>query len=72
MINVVGPMKLSSPAADRLGKTMRTRLPSIEAIGQNAPLRLGVAAALAFSGGTMTASGLRRRPHPTCASEPKR
>jgi hypothetical protein len=36
---------------------MRTRLPSIEAIGQNAPLRLGVAAALAFPAGSMTASG---------------
>jgi hypothetical protein len=39
---------------------MRARLPSIEAIGQNAPPRLGVAAALAFPDGTMTASGLRR------------
>jgi hypothetical protein len=58
MINVVGPLKLSSPAADRLGKTMRTRLPSIEAIGQNAPLRLGVAAALPFPDGTMPASGV--------------
>jgi hypothetical protein len=39
---------------------MRARLPSIESIGQDAPLRLGVAAALAFPDGTMTASGLRR------------
>jgi hypothetical protein len=39
---------------------MHTRLPSIEMIGQNAPLRLGVAAALAFPDGSMTASGLRR------------
>jgi hypothetical protein len=37
---------------------MRTRLPSIETIGQNAPLRLGVAAAIAFADGLMTASGL--------------
>jgi hypothetical protein len=37
---------------------MRARLPPIETIGQNAPLRLGVAAALAFPGGTMTASGV--------------
>jgi hypothetical protein len=40
---------------------MRTRLPSIESIGKNAPLRLGVAAALAFPDGSMTASGLRRQ-----------
>jgi hypothetical protein len=54
-------MRSFSPAASRLGlKTMRTRLPSIEAIGQNAPLRLGVAAAVVFPDGTMTASGLRR------------
>jgi hypothetical protein len=53
-------MKLSSRAAEKLGKTMRTRLPSIEAIGRYAPLRLGVAAALAFPDGTVTASGLRR------------
>jgi hypothetical protein len=39
---------------------MRARLPSIEATGQNAPLRLGVAAALAFPNGSMMASGLRR------------
>jgi hypothetical protein len=40
--------------------TMRARLPSIEAVGQDAPLRLSVAAALAFPDGSMTASGLRR------------
>jgi hypothetical protein len=38
---------------------MRTRLPPIETIGQKAPRRLGVAAALAFADGLMTASGLR-------------
>jgi hypothetical protein len=38
---VAGRMKLSSRAADRLGKTMGTRLPSIEALGQNAPPREG-------------------------------
>ena len=36
------------------------RIPSAEAISPNTPLRLGIAAALAFPDGTMTASGLRR------------
>jgi hypothetical protein len=36
------------------------RLPPIDTIGQNTPLRLSVAAALAFPDGSMTASGLRR------------
>src|SRR5450755_1833506 len=39
---------------------MRARLPPIEAIGPDTPLRLSVAAALAFPDGSMTASGLRR------------
>src|SRR5580704_15104992 len=39
---------------------MRARLPPIEAIGRETPLRLSVAAALAFPDGSMTASGLRR------------
>src|SRR5580692_12706748 len=38
----------------------RSRLPSREEIGPDTPLRLGVAAALAFPDGSMTASGLRR------------
>jgi hypothetical protein len=38
---------------------MGARLPSIEAIGRDTPLRLSVAAALAFPDGSMTASGLR-------------
>ena len=37
------------------------RLPSREQIGPDTPLRLSVAAALAFPDGSMTASGLRRR-----------
>jgi hypothetical protein len=39
---------------------MRARLPPLEAIGPDTPLRLRVAAALAFPDGSMTASGLRR------------
>jgi hypothetical protein len=39
-------------------------LGSIEAIGQNAPLRLGAAAALAFPDSTMTVSDLRREAAP--------
>src|ERR1700686_136102 len=39
---------------------MRVRLPSAEAIGRDTPIRLGVAAALAFPDGSMTTSGLRR------------
>src|SRR5262245_37143813 len=38
----------------------RRPLPSIENIGPDTPLRLSVAAALAFPDGSMTASGLRR------------
>src|ERR1700758_666662 len=38
----------------------RSRLPSREEIRPDTPLRLGVAAALAFPDGSMTASGLRR------------
>ena len=38
----------------------RLRLPSRDEIGPDTPLRLGVAAALAFPDGSMTASGLRR------------
>jgi hypothetical protein len=37
---------------------MRTRLPSIEDIGQNVPLRLGVAAAVAFPDGSTRPRGL--------------
>src|ERR1700690_3559630 len=39
---------------------MRAQLPPIETIGPDTPLRLSVAAALAFPDGSMTASGLRR------------
>ena len=35
-------------------------LPALEAVSANAPLRLDVAARLAFPDGSMTASGLRR------------
>src|SRR6476646_8630364 len=38
----------------------RPRLPSHDEVGPDTPLRLGVAAALAFPDGSMTASGLRR------------
>jgi hypothetical protein len=38
---------------------MRARLPSIENVGPDSPVRLNVAAALAFPDGSMTASGLR-------------
>ena len=37
-----------------------TKLPPRHEIGPDTPLRLGVAAALAFPDGSMTASGLRR------------
>jgi hypothetical protein len=39
---------------------MRTTFPPRDEIKQDTPLRLGVAAALAFPDGSMTASGLRR------------
>ena len=39
---------------------MRCTVPPREAIDPDTPLRLSVAAALAFPDGTMTASGLRR------------
>jgi len=38
----------------------RTHLPPRDAISPDTPLRLSVAAALAFPDGSMTASGLRR------------
>ena len=41
-----------------LAKTMRAWLPSIEGVGQDAPVRLGVAAALALPDDSMSASGL--------------
>jgi hypothetical protein len=40
--------------------TGRARLPTRDEIAPNTPLRLGVAAALAFPDGSMSASGLRR------------
>jgi hypothetical protein len=40
--------------------TPTSKLPPLEAVMPNAPLRLDVAAALAFPDGSMTASGLRR------------
>ena len=39
---------------------MATKYPSREDIGDDQPLRLAVAAALAYPDGSMTASGLRR------------
>src|ERR1700734_119368 len=39
---------------------MQRQLPSTDQIKPDTPLRLGVAAALAFPDGSMTASGLRR------------
>jgi hypothetical protein len=39
---------------------MRCTAPSRDQVDPETPLRLGVAAALAFPDGTMTASGLRR------------
>ena len=39
---------------------MRCAVPTRDEIGPTTPLRLGVAAALAFPDGSMTASGLRR------------
>ena len=39
---------------------MATKYPSREDIGDDQPLRLAVAAALAFPDGSITASGLRR------------
>jgi hypothetical protein len=59
MIGVAGRIKSFSRAATSSAKTMRARLPPIETIGQNTPLRVGVAAALALPDGAMTASGLR-------------
>jgi hypothetical protein len=41
-------------------RTMRGAIPSRDQIGSETPLRLTVAAALAFPDGSMTASGLRR------------
>ena len=39
---------------------MRCTIPSTDQVGPESPLRLSVAAALAFPDGSMTASGLRR------------
>ena len=39
---------------------MRFKLPARDQIGPDTPLRLNVAATIAFPDGTMTASGLRR------------
>ena len=39
---------------------MRTRVPELDRIGPDTPLRLHVAAALAYPDGSMTASGLRK------------
>jgi hypothetical protein len=39
---------------------MRQRLPSRDEVEADTPLRLSVAAVLAFPGGAVTASGLRR------------
>jgi hypothetical protein len=39
---------------------MTLKLPALDEISLGTPLRLGVAAAIAFPDGTMTASGLRR------------
>jgi hypothetical protein len=39
---------------------MRDDLPRLEEVGPDDPLRLNVAAALAYPDGSMTASGLRR------------
>jgi hypothetical protein len=38
----------------------KASIQNVEGVGPNTPLRLGVAAALAFPDGSMTASGLRR------------
>jgi hypothetical protein len=39
---------------------MRAKLPSSDEVGRDTPLRLGIAASLAFPDASMTASGLRR------------
>ena len=39
---------------------MRLKVPARDQIAPDTPLRLGIAAALAFPDGSMTASGLRR------------
>ena len=54
---------VNARVGDRLKGTRtmtRTTLPSRDEIRPDTPLRLGVAAALAFPDGSMTASGLRR------------
>jgi hypothetical protein len=42
------------------GQSMRCTIPSRDQVDPDTPLRLNVAAALAFPDGSMTASGLRR------------
>jgi hypothetical protein len=44
---------------DSRGKSARS-LPPLDQIAEDAPLRLNIAAALAYPDGSMTASGLRR------------
>ena len=39
---------------------MRSHLPELDKVTPNTPLRLDVAAALAYPDGSMTASGLRK------------
>ena len=39
---------------------MRSRVPELEKVKPDTPLRLEVAAAIAFPDGSMTSSGLRR------------
>lgn len=56
----VGFMSVANCAVRDSNKPMRLALPPREQIEPNTPLRLSVAAALAFPDGSMTASGLRR------------
>ena|GEM_PF-5917394 len=53
-----GPSSISHSKEYRM--VTRSRMPSSDEIGPDTPLRLGVAAALAFPDGSMTTSGLRR------------
>jgi hypothetical protein len=57
--NVIGS-KVGRFGTPDLTLEMRTKLPSSDQVGRDTPLRLGVAASLAFPDGSMTASGLRR------------
>src|SRR5690349_14226419 len=59
-IRVSSSARPARPQKFRHQSKMRATIPNREEIAPDTPLRLGVAAALAFPDGSMTASGLRR------------